>query len=94
MKLVTLPILLILSAVLYIPVKKNGLAERYGLCKPQISAVYILSMFCVGFLEEMIFRSRIIAQSVTGSLCSGDWICIRDESGIGTERKEDIGRNR
>ena len=65
----------------------RGLSEKYGLCKPQLSAsnmlfyfpliflltanfgngvtlngspletvLYILSMFCEGFLEEMIFR--------------------------------------
>lgn len=86
-KSITLPILLVLSTILYFFVRKNGLAEKYGLCKPRIPAarmlfyapllilltanlwygvrlnqpltetvLYILSMFCVGFLEEMIFR--------------------------------------
>ena len=86
-KVVTLPILAALSAILYVFVKKNELAEKYGLCKSQISAakmlfyaplivlltanlwygvrlnqsplemfLYVMSMFCVGFLEEMIFR--------------------------------------
>ncbi len=86
-KIVTLPVLIALSAVLFFFVKKNGLTEKYGLCKPQISSskmlyyfplvvlltanlwygvvlnvspletlLYIFSMFCVGFLEEMIFR--------------------------------------
>ena len=86
-KIVTLPILIALSAVLYFFVRKNGLTEKYGLCKPQLpaakmlfyapllvlltanlwygigmnqspveTALYVLSMFCVGFLEEMIFR--------------------------------------
>ncbi len=86
-KIVTLPVLMILSAVLFFFVKINGLTEKYGLCKPQIFSakmlfylplvvlltanlwygvalngsptevlLYILSMFCVGFLEEMIFR--------------------------------------
>jgi membrane protease YdiL (CAAX protease family) len=86
-KIVTLPILTALSVVLFFFVKRNGLIEKYGLCKPQISSakmlfyfplvvlltanlwygvamngsptevlLYILSMFCVGFLEEMIFR--------------------------------------
>ena len=89
-KLVTLPILIAMSAVLYFFVRKNGLAEKYGLCKPRLSAakmlyyipllvlltanlwygvalnrspvetaLYILSMFCVGFLEEMIFRGLL-----------------------------------
>lgn len=86
-KIATLPILIVLSAVLFFFVKQNGLSKTYGLCKPQISSAkmlfylpllvlltanlwygaawnnspaetvfYVLSMFCVGFLEEMIFR--------------------------------------
>ena len=84
---ITLPVLIILSVILYLFVKKNGLGEKYGLCKPQMPAskmlyylplivlltanfwfgvkmnaspietvLYMLSMLCVGFLEEMIFR--------------------------------------
>ena len=108
-KIVTLPILILLSAVLFLFVKNNGLTEKYGLCKPKLpsakmlfyiplivlltanlwygaalntspieTVLYILSMFCVGFLEEMIFRgflfnamakdgvkSAIIVSSVT-----------------------------
>ncbi len=87
LRAVTLPILIALSVILYLFVKKNGLGEKYGLCKPQMSAskmlyyvplivlltanfwfgfklnaspletvLYVLSMLCVGFLEEMIFR--------------------------------------
>lgn len=87
LKIVTLPILITLSVILFLFVKKNGLAEKYGLCKSEIPAskmlfyipllilltanlwygvtmnaspletvLYILSMLCVGFLEEMIFR--------------------------------------
>ncbi|MEE1138500.1 MAG: CPBP family intramembrane glutamic endopeptidase [Acutalibacteraceae bacterium] len=86
-KIVTLPVLMVLSVALFFFVKRNGLTEKYGLCKPQIFSakmlfyfplfvlltanlwygvvlnespsevlLYILSMFCVGFLEEMIFR--------------------------------------
>jgi len=89
-KLVTLPILVILSAILYFFVRKNGLTETYGLCRPRLPApkmlyylpllvlltanlwygaamnlsvpetvLYILSMFCVGFLEEVIFRGLL-----------------------------------
>lgn len=109
MKVITLPILAVLSLVLFAFVRKNGLSERYGLCKPEIPAkkmlyyipliilltanfwfgfsinasaletvLYVLSMFLVGFLEEMIFRgflfgamkkdgvkSAIIVSSVT-----------------------------
>ena len=94
-KIVTLPILIALSAILYFFVKKNGLAEKYGLCKPRLPAakmlfyaplfilltanlwygaamnlspletvLYILSMFCVGFLEEMIFRGLLFQAMV------------------------------
>ena len=89
-KIVTLPILIVLSAGLYFFIQKNGLAEKYGLCKPQLPAakmlyyipllilltanlwygvalnqslletvLYILAMFCVGFLEELIFRGLL-----------------------------------
>ena len=89
-KIVTLPILIAMSAILYFFVRKNSLVEKYGFCKPQLPAskmlyyiplvvlltanlwygvamnmspletvLYILSMFCVGFLEELIFRSLL-----------------------------------
>ncbi len=94
-KIVTLPILILLSAILYFFIRKNGLAEKYGLCKPRLPAakmlfyapllvlltanlwygigmnlspletvLYILSMFCVGFLEEMIFRGLLFQAMV------------------------------
>ena len=94
-KIVTLPILIAMSAILYFFVRKNDLTEKYGLCKPQMSAakmlfyapilvlltanlwygaamnlspletvLYILSMFCVGFLEEMIFRGLLFQAMV------------------------------
>lgn len=89
-KIVTLPILIAMSAILYFFVRKNGLAEKYGFCKPRLPAakmlyyipllvlltanlwygvamnmspletiLYVLSMFCVGFLEELIFRGLL-----------------------------------
>ena len=89
-KIVTLPILIAMSAILYFFVRRNGLAEKYGLCKARLpaakmlyyipllvlltanlwygvainqppleTALYILSMFCVGFLEEVIFRGLL-----------------------------------
>ena len=108
-KIVTLPVLIALSVILYFFVRKNGLRQKYGFCKPRLPAgkmlfyipllvlltanlwhgvrmnqppvemvLYILSMFCVGFLEEVIFRgflfqamalngvkSAIIVSSVT-----------------------------
>ena len=94
-KIVTLPILILLSAILYFFIRKNGLTEKYGLCKPQLPAakmlyyipllvlltanlwygvrlnqspvetvLYVLSMFCVGFLEEMIFRGLLFQAMV------------------------------
>ena len=76
-----------MTAVLFLWVKKNGLAEKYGLFLPHYrpaeawfflplaltclykvcfspalrfspaeAALYVISMLCVGFLEELIFR--------------------------------------
>ena len=89
-KLVTLPILIVMSAGLYFFIRQNGLTEKYGLCSPNLPAakmlfyapllvlltanlwygvamnmspletvLYILAMFCVGFLEELIFRGLL-----------------------------------
>ena len=100
-KLVTLPILIAMSAILYFFVRKNGLTEQYGLCKPRLSAakmlyyipllvlltanlwygvalnrspvetaLYVLSMFCVGFLEEMIFRGLLFKAMAKNGLKS------------------------
>ena len=100
-KIVTLPILIAMSAILYFFIRKNGLTEEYGLCKPQLpnpkmlfyipllvlltanlwygialnlspveTALYILSMFCVGFLEEMIFRGLLFQAMVKNGVRS------------------------
>lgn len=89
-KVITLPILLVLSVILFLFIKRNNLTEKYGFCKADIAAskmlfyipviilltanmwhgfrvnmslletiLYILSMFCVGFLEELIFRGLL-----------------------------------
>lgn len=89
-KVVTLPILIILSFVLFFFIRKNKLYNKYGLCKSKVNhskmlfyipliilitanlwygvalnftcletVFYIFSMFCVGFLEEMIFRGLL-----------------------------------
>lgn len=89
-KVLTLPIAIALSMILFLFLKKNGLLLKYGLCKSEVSAskmlcyvpviimltanlwygvsfnlepveatLYILTMFCVGFLEEMIFRGLL-----------------------------------
>ena len=89
-KSVTLAIGILLSAILLLFLKKNGLFSDYGLCAPKASAksmlfyipilvmltanlwygvtlnygvletvLYILAMFCVGFLEEVIFRGLL-----------------------------------
>ncbi len=85
--IISLPVALVMSAVLFFFVKRNGLCEKYGLCKPKKqgkemlyyiplavmllanvmfgvrlnvstgeAVLYMLTMFCVGFLEEVIFR--------------------------------------
>lgn len=97
----TVPILLVLSVVLYLFVKNNGLSEKYGLCKSQVQAskmlfyipvlifltgnlwygvvlnvspletiLYILTMFCVGFLEEVIFRGFLFNAMVKDGIKS------------------------
>ena len=89
-KVITLPVLLVLSTVLFLFVKRNNLTEKYGFCKANVAAskmlfyipvivlltantwhgfrvnmfpletiLYILSMLCVGFLEEVIFRGLL-----------------------------------
>lgn len=89
-KVITLPILFVLSLILFLFIKRNNLSEKYGFCKADIAAskmlfyipviilltanmwygfrlnmslletiLYILSMFCVGFLEELIFRGLL-----------------------------------
>ena len=89
-KIITVPVLVILSIMLLGFLKRNRLFDKYGLCKSEIPAskmlyyipvvvlltanlwygfhlnatpaeivLYILAMFCVGFLEEMIFRGLL-----------------------------------
>ena len=89
-KIITLPILLVLSVILFLFIKRNNLTEKYGFCQADIAAskmlfyipviilltanmwygfrvnmslletiLYILSMLCVGFLEELIFRGLL-----------------------------------
>ena len=89
-KVITLPILLVLSVILFLFIKRNNLTEKYGFCKADIAAskmlfyipvsilltanmwygfrvnmslletiLYILSMLCVGFLEELILRGLL-----------------------------------
>ena len=89
-KVITLPILFLLSVILFLFIKRNNLTEKYGFCRADIAAskmlfyipviilltanmwhgfrlnmspfetiLYILSMLCVGFLEELIFRGLL-----------------------------------
>ncbi len=89
-KVITAPVLMFLSVCLYLFVKANGLAGKFGLCQSEIPAskmlyylplvillsanlwygvtmnaslletgLFILSMICVGFLEELIFRGLL-----------------------------------
>ena len=86
-KLVTAPICIILTLILYLWINHNGLKRKYGLCPLEATAkqylyfiplillvstnlwwgfrmnltviesiLYVISMLCVGFLEEVIFR--------------------------------------
>ena len=41
-KIVTLPILIAMSAILYFFVRTNGLTEKFGLCKPRLPAEKML----------------------------------------------------
>ncbi|MBQ2900702.1 MAG: CPBP family intramembrane metalloprotease [Agathobacter sp.] len=87
---VSFPIALFLSVVLFLFLKRNNLLEHYGLCKSKVPAskmlfyipvlvmltanlmfgvgiyvspleaiCYALTMLCVGFLEEVIFRGLL-----------------------------------
>ncbi len=87
---ISLPVIAILSLILTVFLFKNGLLNKYGLCKPKIScprmlfyiplavllsvnlwygvtlnfspletALYILTMLGVGFLEEIVFRGLL-----------------------------------
>ena len=100
-KVVTLPILLALSAVAAVFVGKNRMLTKYGLGKscvparemlfyfpilllltanlwygvecntsPVETALYILSMLCVGFLEELIFRGFLLQAMVKNGVKS------------------------
>lgn len=86
-KIVTVPVCIVLTLIMYFWIGKNGLKEKYGLCSFRASAkkflyfiplvllasinlwwgiqlnmtlgetvLYVVSMLCVGFLEEVIFR--------------------------------------
>jgi len=86
-KIITAPLCIAMGAFIFVWLRRNGLAARYGLCRfrgraraylyflllaalcstnlwfgvkmnfsPAESALYVLSMLCVGFLEEVIFR--------------------------------------
>ena len=124
-KSVTLATGILLSAILLLFLKKNGLFSDYGLCKPKASAksmlyyipilimltvnlwygvslnygvletvLYILAMFCVGFLEEVIFRGLLFeamlkdnvkAAIIVSSVTFGIGHIINLINGSGTE---------
>ncbi len=100
-KSVTLAIGILLSVILLLFLKKNGLLEAYGICASKAPArsmlyylpvfimltanlwygvtmnyglpetlLYILSMFCVGFLEEVIFRGLLFNAMREGNVKS------------------------
>ncbi len=89
-KIITAPVSVCFSLVLFIWIRQNGLLEKYGLCpfkgdwksylyfvpllvimttnlwngaavnKPAVEVtLHILSMLCVGFIEEVIFRGLL-----------------------------------
>ena len=86
-KIITVPVCLLMTIVLAVWIVKNGLREKYGLCKIKgdyrrylyflpltviastnlwrgvslhlsvfETILYVVSMICVGFIEEVIFR--------------------------------------
>jgi len=86
-KLISAPVCIVLTVIMYLWIRKNNLKEKYGLCPfkgdiktylyfiPLVllastnlwygvtlnltiaeSLLYVISMLCVGFLEEVIFR--------------------------------------
>ncbi len=86
----TLILHLAMTAALFLWIRKNGLVEKYGLCRGRVparrflyylplaviaslslwtgitlryslleTALFVLSMLCVGFLEEVIFRGLL-----------------------------------
>ena len=86
-KLITAPASVVLTAAVFLWLRKNGLLKKYGFCKPSgkgkaylyflplvllatcnfwngltakytfvETVLFIVSMLCVGFLEEVIFR--------------------------------------
>ena len=89
-KIISFPVALLMSVILLLFIKKNGLSEKYGLCRPKTTAkdmlyyiplgllllanvmfgvrlnlsvgetvLYMLTMLCVGFLEEVVFRGML-----------------------------------
>lgn len=125
MKVATFPIAILLSMVLILFLRKNGLLETYGLCKSKVSAkkmlyytpvlvmmmanlmfgmglyvspietiCFVLTMLCVGFLEEVIFRGLLFnamrkdgvkSAIVVASLTFGMGHIINLFNGSGTE---------
>lgn len=86
-KIVTAPVVIVLTIIMYLWISRNDLKKKYGLCSFEGSAkkylyfipfvllattnlwrglslnltvvesiLYVISMLCVGFLEEVIFR--------------------------------------
>ena len=62
-KVVTLPIMIAMSGVLYFFVSKNGLTEKYGLCRPQLPAAKMLYYIPL-FSADGEFVVRCCAESV------------------------------
>lgn len=98
-KIITAPLCIAMSAFIFIWLRRNGLADEYGLRRfrgragiylyflplvvlcstnlwfgmrmnmsPAESGLYVLSMLCVGFLEEVIFRGFLFRALEADSL--------------------------
>ena len=94
-KIVTAPLCIVMTAIIFLWIHKNGLKDKYGLCGfkgdvkqylyfiPLIllastnvwygvklnftifeTILYIISMICVGFLEEIIFRGFLFKSMI------------------------------
>ena len=91
LKSATAALHIVMTLILLVWIRKNGLSEKYGLCRPRVPArrfgyylplaviasaslwgglglqhsigetlLYVVSMCCVGFLEEVIFRGLLL----------------------------------
>lgn len=124
-KIITVPICVFMTIFLAVWIAKNGLGEKYGLCKVRIdyrkylyflplaliastnlwrgvslhfsvfeTVLYVISMICVGFIEEVIFRgflfTVIFYQSKSLAPCIVTHSLINSLSAVAGERTETL----